>query len=177
MAILVAQARFTHGGLGGMIAAPDDRAEAVGRLIAEVGGEVVAYFFTSGDYDILLIFEVPSYEDAVPALVVAAAESGLSDLKTAMALDANEMKSAFVRVGTIAPNYRSPGERPAGPSAPGTDRPNSEPERERSAGEAEDGVKAATSMLDARKKAVEDIQAGRPAPYYFAPPTAPARSK
>jgi membrane protein len=60
---------------------------------------------------------------------------------------------------------------------PEADRRASELQREQPMGLAEDDGKAATSMLEARKKAVEDIQAGRPAPYYFAPPTAPARSK
>ena len=67
------QARFTKDGLKGTIAEPEDGAEAVGRLITQVGGKLIAYYLTSGDHDILLIFEGPSYETAVPALIVAAA--------------------------------------------------------------------------------------------------------
>jgi uncharacterized protein with GYD domain len=82
MTTFITQARFTKGGLNGMIAAPEDRAEIVGQLIAQVGGKLIAYYLTSGEYDILLIFEGPSYEDTVPALIVAAAESDVADLKT-----------------------------------------------------------------------------------------------
>ena len=82
MTTFITQARFTKEGFNAMIAAPEDRAEIVGRLIAEVGGKLIAYYLTSGEYDILLIFEGPSYEDTVPALIVAAAESGVADLKT-----------------------------------------------------------------------------------------------
>ena len=32
--------------------------------IAEAGGTLIAYYLTSGDYDTLLIFQAPSYEDA-----------------------------------------------------------------------------------------------------------------
>src|SRR5437773_5413212 len=92
-----------------MIAAPEDRAEIVGRLIAQVGGKLIAYYLTSGEYDILLIFEGPSYEETVPALIVAAAESGAADLKTVTALTSSEMKSAFVKAGSIAINYRAAG--------------------------------------------------------------------
>jgi uncharacterized protein with GYD domain len=62
MTTFITQARFTKGGLNGMIAAPEDRAEIVGQLIAQVGGKLIAYYLTSGEYDILLIFEGPSYE-------------------------------------------------------------------------------------------------------------------
>jgi uncharacterized protein with GYD domain len=151
----------------------EDRAEIAGRLIAQVGGKLIAYYLTSGEYDILLIFEGPSYEDTVPALIVAAAESGVADLKTVTALTSSEMKSAFVKAGSIAASYRSAVARAAGSSSaePQTDlsNPSSQHEGE-TAREAQDDVKAATVVLNAEKKAVEDIRAGRPAPYYFAPP-------
>jgi uncharacterized protein with GYD domain len=87
MTTFITQARFTKDGLNAMIAAPEDRTELAGRLIAEVGGKLVAYYLTSGEYDILLIFEGPSYEDTVPALIVAAAGNGLTALNTVTALD------------------------------------------------------------------------------------------
>jgi hypothetical protein len=43
-------------------------------------------------------------------------------------------------------------------------------------GEAQEDAKAATIILDARKKAIEDIRAGRTAPYYLAPPMTPSRA-
>ena len=179
MTTFITQARFTKEGFNAMIAAPEDRAEIVGRLIAEVGGKLIAYYLTSGEYDILLIFEGPSYEDTVPALIVAAAESGVADLKTVTALTSSEMKSAFVKAGPIAASYRAAGERAATPSlTPQTDLPNSGSQREgETAREAQDNVKAATAILNAEKKAVEDIRAGSPAPYYFAPPVSPASSQ
>src|SRR6516165_3488650 len=117
MTTFITQARFTKDGLNGMIAAPEDRAEIVGRLIGQVWGNLIAYYLTSGEYDILLIFEGPSYEDTVPALIVAAAESGVADLKTVTALTLSEMKSAFVKAGAIAASYRSAAARPAAPSS------------------------------------------------------------
>jgi uncharacterized protein with GYD domain len=179
MTTFITQARFTKEGFNAMIVAPEDRAEIVGRLIAEVGGKLIAYYLTSGEYDILLIFEGPSYEDTVPALIVAAAESGVADLKTVTALTSSEMKSAFVKAGPIAASYRAAGARAATPSlTPQTDLPNSGSQREgETAREAQDNVKAATAILNAEKKAVEDIRAGSPAPYYFAPPVSPASSQ
>jgi len=180
MATFVTQARFTKDGLKAMIAAPEDRAEIVGRLIAEVGGKLIAYYLTSGEYDILLIFEGASYEETVPALIVAAAESGVADLRTVTALTSSEMKSAFVKAGSIAASYRPAGERAATPSSaePQTDLPNPGSQREGgTAREAQDDTKAVTAILNAEKNAVEDIRAGHPAPYYFAPPVSPSPSQ
>ena len=180
MATFVTQARFTKDGLNAMIAAPQDRAEAVGRLIAQVGGKVITCYLTSGDYDILLIFEAPSYEDTVPALIVAAAESGIADLKTVTALTSSEMKSAFVKAGAIAASYRSAAARPAAPSSAETQTHLSNSDCQREGGgaaqEAQDDVKAATAVLDAEKRAVDDIREGRSAPYYFAPREARSQS-
>ena len=38
-------------------------------------------------------------------------------------------------------------------------------------------AEAAAIVLDARKKAIDDIQSGRSAPYYIAPPVAAAPSE
>src|SRR6478672_899603 len=173
MTTFITQARFTKEGLKGMIAAPEDRAEAVGRLIAAVGGKLSAYYLTSGDYDILLIFEAPSYEEIVPALIVAAAGSGVTDLKTVTALNSSEMKGTFAKAGSIALSYRSPGEGAKGSPALVTDAPNSDSQKEAKTEENKDPAKAAADILDARKKAVEDIAAGRPAPYYLAGTSSP----
>src|SRR5262245_1516149 len=179
MATFVTQARFTKDGLKATIAAPEDRAEIVGRLIAEVGGKLIAYYLTSGEYDILLIFEGASYEETVPALIVAAAESGVADLKTVTALTSSEMKSAFVKAGSIATRYRGAGAAGARAAASSlTSQPTSDAQGEgEAAGKDQDNVKAATAILSAEEKAVEDIRAGSPAPYYFAPPVSMAPSQ
>jgi len=39
MATFITQARFTKDGINAMIAAPEDRAELIGRLIAQVRGK------------------------------------------------------------------------------------------------------------------------------------------
>jgi len=89
------------------------------------------------------------------------------------ALTSSEMKSAFVKAGPIAASYRSAVARPAAPSSAETQTHLSNSDFQREGGgtaqEAQDDVKAATAVLDAEKRAVDDIREGRPAPYYFAP--------
>ena len=175
MTTFITQARFTKDGLKGILASPEDRAEVVGRLIGEVGGKLISYYMTSGDYDVLLIFEAASYEDVVPALIVAAAGGGVADLKTVTALKSSDMKSAFTKAGSIALSYRPPVV-PAVNSAVGE---RNAPQNEEAPVDTQDEAKTAANILDGRRKAMEDIKAGRPAPYYFgsSPPSTSSRRK
>jgi uncharacterized protein with GYD domain len=178
MTTFITQARFTKDGFNGIIAAPEDRAEIVERLIARVGGKPIAHYLTSGEYDILLIFEAPSYEAMVPGLIVAGAGSGVADMRTVTALTSSEMKNAFVKAASLAASDRSAAA--AAPPRltsvePQTTNPDTPPAG-KTAGEDED-AKSATAILDAQKKAVEDTRAGRPAPYYFAPVGSAASSQ
>ena len=48
MPLFITQGRFTHDAWKGMIAKPEDRAEAVSQLLAKSGGKLLAYYFTFG---------------------------------------------------------------------------------------------------------------------------------
>jgi uncharacterized protein with GYD domain len=181
MTTFITQARFTKDGLKGMVASPEDRAEVVGRLIGEVGGKLISYYMTSGDYDVLLIFEAASYEDVVPALIVAAAGGGVADLKTVTALKSSDMKSAFTKAGSIALSYRPPAVPAVNSAVPEQKMaaPTPDSQNGEAPDETQDEAKTAANILEGRRKAMEDTKAGRPAPYYFgsSPPSTSSRRK
>jgi uncharacterized protein with GYD domain len=178
MAILITTARFTaDGAQGGPLVAPSGHVEAAGRLIARIGGTLIGRYRTSGDHDVLLIFEAPSYEEAVPALDAAAAGTGVIDLTTVRVLASNETKTPLPESRTGAAIRPSEGMNAAQRAAA---EPGAQPPALPDAGtasETEADAKAAARILEARKKSAEDIAAGRPAPYYFATPTTPAPSR
>ena len=58
MAILITQARFTQEGSKGTTATSENRVKAASQLVAKAGGTLIAYYLTSGDYDVLLIFQM-----------------------------------------------------------------------------------------------------------------------
>ena len=178
MAILITTARFTAAGAqGGAVVAPSEHVEAAGRLIARIGGTLIGCYRTSGDHDLLLIFEAPSYEEAVPALDAAAAGSGVIDLKTVRVLASHETKTPLPESRTGAAIRPSEGMNAAQRAAA---EPGAQPPALPDAGtasETEADAKAAARILEARKKSAEDIVAGRPAPYYLATSTTPAPSR
>jgi uncharacterized protein with GYD domain len=95
MAIVITQARFAAKGPQGVAAKPQDGLDAAGRLVAWIGGTLIASYRTSGDHDVLFIFEADSYDEAIRALGAAASGSDLADLKTVRVLASRETKPAM----------------------------------------------------------------------------------
>ncbi|MBF9233520.1 GYD domain-containing protein [Microvirga alba] len=108
MPIFITQGRFTPQALKGMLAKPEDRAEAVGQLFAKSGGRLIAYYMTFGEYDFLTISEGP-LEGAPTAAVIVGASGAVTDLKTTVAFTSAEMKTAFTNAGSITASFRPAG--------------------------------------------------------------------
>ena len=108
MPVFITQGRFTQDAIKGMIAKPEDRAEAVGQLFAKSGGKLLSYYLTFGEYDFLVISEGP-YEGVATSVIVAAAGGGVTDLKTTLAMSSADMKAAFAKAGAVAAGFRPAG--------------------------------------------------------------------
>ncbi len=111
MPIFITQGRFTPTALKGMMAQPEDRAEAVSQLFAKSGGKLLAYYMTFGEYDFLVISEGP-YEGVATSAIVTAAGGSVTDLKTTLAMTSADMKAAFARAGTVATGFKHAGVSP-----------------------------------------------------------------
>ena len=112
MPIFITQGRFTQDAVKGMIARPEDRAEAVTELLAKTGGKLLAYYFTFGKSDFLVISEGPN-EGVAVAAIVSAATGGVTDMHTNLAMTSAEMKNAFARAGEVAASFRPAGHQQA----------------------------------------------------------------
>jgi uncharacterized protein with GYD domain len=109
MPIYITQGRYTRDAIKGMLIKPEDRAEAVSRLLAKVGGRLVGYYVTFGEYDFLLIAEAPDNTQMAAALLAAGAGAGVTDLKTTVAMTSIEAKGAFAAASDLAPGFKSAG--------------------------------------------------------------------
>jgi uncharacterized protein with GYD domain len=107
--IYITQGRYTRDAIKGMIVRPEDRAEAVSRLLAKSGARMISLYFTFGEYDFLLIAEAPSETQIAAALLAAASGGGLSDLRTTLAMTTIEAKGAFAAAGDLVRSYQGPG--------------------------------------------------------------------
>lgn len=109
MPIYITQGRYTRDAVKGMLARPEDRAEQVSRLLSKVGGRLIGYYMTFGEYDFLTIAEAPSETQMAAALIVAAGSGGVTDLRTTLALSPVEGKGAFAAASELARSFRSAG--------------------------------------------------------------------
>ena len=76
MPIFITQGRYSRDAIKGMIAHPEDRAEAAGRLFEAAGGKLLSYYVTLGEYDWLIVSEFPDHEAVSTAVLAAAAQRG-----------------------------------------------------------------------------------------------------
>jgi uncharacterized protein with GYD domain len=109
MPIYITQGRYTREALKGMIIKPEDRADPLARTLAKVGGRLLGYYVTFGEYDFLSIADVPNDTQMAAVLLAAGSTGGLTDLKTTVAMTSVEAKGAFAAASDLAPGYKSPG--------------------------------------------------------------------
>jgi uncharacterized protein with GYD domain len=109
MPIFITQGRYTRDAIKGMVVSPEDRTDAVSRLLAKVGGKLLGYYVTFGDYDFLVIAEAPGETQMAAVLLAASSGGGITDLKTSLAMTAIEAKGAFAAASDLTPSFRSAG--------------------------------------------------------------------
>lgn len=109
MPTYITQGRYTRDAIKGMIVKPEDRADQVARLLSKVGGRLIGYYVTFGDYDFLAIAEAPNDVQMAAALLAAASGGGVTDLRTMLALTSIEAKGAFAAASDLAPSFKSAG--------------------------------------------------------------------
>ena len=109
MPIFITQGRYSRDAIKGMLAKPEDRLEAAAKLAQAAGGKLLAYYVTFGDYDWLVVSEMPDATHAAAFVLTAAASGGVSDVRTMLAMTTAEAKAAFVAAGEMGGAYRPPG--------------------------------------------------------------------
>ena len=109
MPIYITQGRYTRAAILGMLVKPEDRANEVSRLLGKVGGRLIGYYVTFGEYDFLSIAEVPDNTQMAAVLLAAGSGGGVTDLRTTVAMSSVEAKGAFAAASDLAPSFRSAG--------------------------------------------------------------------
>ena len=109
MPIYITQGRYTRDAIKGMLVKPEDRADMVSRLLAKVGGRLIGYYVTFGEYDFLTIAEMPDNIQMAAVLLAAGSGGGVTDLKTTVAMTSVEAKGAFAAASDLAPGFKSAG--------------------------------------------------------------------
>ncbi len=109
MPVYITQGRYTRDAIKGMLIHPEDRALEVSRLLGKVGGRLIGYYVTFGEYDFMVIAEAPDNAQMAAVLLAAGAGKGVTDLRTTVAMTSIEGKGAFAVASDLAPSFKSAG--------------------------------------------------------------------
>lgn len=113
MPIYITQGRYTGDAIKGMIAKPEDRTRSVEKLLAGVGGKLLGYYLTFGEYDFLVIAEARNEKLMASVILAAAGSGGVTAVRTTVALSWADARRAFAGAGKLAGTFK-----PAGGRAP-----------------------------------------------------------
>jgi uncharacterized protein with GYD domain len=107
MARYMIQASYTNQGIADLVSNPQDRGAAVRSLIERMGGKLESLDYCFGDYDAMIIIEMPS-NVAVASIAMAVGASGaVSAFKTTVLLSMEEAVEAMRQAGGVG--YQPPG--------------------------------------------------------------------
>ena len=82
MSVYMIQASYTSGAWGKLVQRPENRMEALRPVIEKLGGQLLAWYYSFGEYDVLLLLEVSSNVNAAAASMAVAAGGAVKAIKT-----------------------------------------------------------------------------------------------
>ena len=78
---------------------PEDRREAFGRLAESMGGRLISFYNSFGEYDVVTIYEAPDPSTGAAIEVAARAPGHLTAAKTTALLSVEEGMEAMRKAG------------------------------------------------------------------------------
>jgi uncharacterized protein with GYD domain len=89
-----------------LVSNPQNRLEAIRPVIEKLGGRVISAYFAFGDYDFVVITELPNNVSAAALAIAAAAGGACKTVKTTPLMEAAEGLEALRLAATAG--YRAP---------------------------------------------------------------------
>lgn len=107
MPLYMYQAAYTPESWAAQLKHPQDRVDAVGQQACEaVGGKMVGGWYCFGEYDLLLIADVPDNESMAAIALAIAAGGAIKASKTTALMSGAEGVGGMKKAGTVAKVYK-----------------------------------------------------------------------
>ena len=102
MAFYMIQGAYTVEAIATMAKNPQDRSVPVRELVQKIGGRLISFYFCFGEYDVVVLVELPD-DSAATALALAAVSPGhLKAYKTTKLFTVEETMEAMRKAGSLA---------------------------------------------------------------------------
>jgi uncharacterized protein with GYD domain len=93
------QAAYTPEGWAALVKTPQNRVEAIRPSIEKLGGKIEGAWFTFGDYDIIVVVQMPDNLSAAGIAMAFAAGGACKSVKTTPLLTVEEGVEAMKKAG------------------------------------------------------------------------------
>ena len=87
--------------VGKLVTNPEDRSIAVRNLVEKLGGKLLAFYYTYGDYDGFLIVDMPDNTSTLATVMVAFSAGGTAKLKTTILITVEEAMAAMKKASGL----------------------------------------------------------------------------
>jgi uncharacterized protein with GYD domain len=102
MAFYMIQSAYTPQGWAALVKNPHDRLEAVRPSVERLGGRIVSGWMMFGEYDLMLILDMPDNASAAALSIAAAAGGALRNIRTWPLLTLEEGVAAMQKASQSA---------------------------------------------------------------------------
>ena len=109
MAFYLVRAKVSQDYMQALVERPEDRLVTTTRLLQSVGGRLHYYFFCFGEFDIVLIYELPDNVSAAALSMVMSSSGTITEMETTPLLTMEEAISAMSQAGEVVGVYQPPG--------------------------------------------------------------------
>ena len=107
MALYMYQAAYTSQSWAAQMSNPQNRVEAVGRQVCEaVGGELIGGWLCFGDYDLVIIADVPNNESMAAVALGVGAGGAIKASKTTVLMTGEVGVEALKKAVAVAKAYQ-----------------------------------------------------------------------
>ena len=94
------QAAYTSEAMASLVKNPQNRMEVVRKSVEKLGGKLAGGWLSFGDYDVVLIVDMPDHVSAAAIALAAGAGGSLRSIKTTPLLTAEEGLAAAQKAST-----------------------------------------------------------------------------
>jgi len=107
MPLYMYQAAYTAESWAAQMKNPQNRVESVGRQATEaVGGKMIGGWYCVGDYDVILIADVPNIESMAAIAVAFAAGGAIKSSHTTALMTGAELVAALKKSESVVKGYK-----------------------------------------------------------------------
>jgi uncharacterized protein with GYD domain len=82
MPLYMIQAAYTNEAWAKLVQRPENRAEALRPVVERLGGQLIAWYWAFGDYDVVVLVNMPNNVAASAAAMAVAAGKAVKGIKT-----------------------------------------------------------------------------------------------